>query len=82
MRNAFLMALGLWFAAGIAGAQQKLPLEDYLNQVRSQGPDYKAVQASEEGMEEQSHQMDLIYSPFLTASYNHLHDQAQQPILI
>jgi outer membrane protein TolC len=60
------------------GAQGTFTLEDYMLQVKAQGPDFKSTQASAEGLEKQSHQMDLTYSPQLVASYNHLDDQAQQ----
>jgi outer membrane protein TolC len=67
----------LWLAAGAAFAQQKLSLEDYLGQVKSQGADYQSSQAAVEGYEKQSHQQDLTYSPQMVASYNHLDDKEQ-----
>lgn len=79
MKKVFFVGLGLWFAAGSAFAQQSLTLEKYLKQVSQGGPEYQAAQAGEEGLQDQSHQMDLIYSPFLVASYSHLDDQEQQP---
>ena len=72
--------LGFWLAAGIAGfvgfanAQEKLSLADYLNQVKTQGPDYRSAEASVVGLQKQSHQMDLLYSPTLIANYNHMDD--------
>jgi len=77
MRFMTLLAAGFWLATGLAFGGT-LSLEDYLNQVRSQGPDYKSFQASAEGLEKQSHQQDLLYAPQLNASYNHLDDQQPQ----
>ena len=64
--------------AGTAWAGPKLSLEDYLGQVKTQGADYQATQAAVEGFEKQSHQQDLVYSPQLVASYNHMDDRSQQ----
>ena len=68
----------IWLVTGMACAQGTLKLEDYLGQVKSQGPDYQAAQAAVEGYSKQSHQQDLTYSPQLLASYTHLDDQSQQ----
>ena len=72
----FLIVISL--AAGRVLAQQKLPLEDYLQQVQRQGTNYKAAKAQAEGYEKESHQQDLTYSPQLVAGYNHLDDSSQQ----
>jgi outer membrane protein len=78
MGKQFGLGMALWLAAGAAFAQQKLSLEDYLGQVKSQGADFQSSQAAVEGYEKQSHQLDLMYSPQLVAGYNHLDDQEQQ----
>ena len=74
MKKMIRMGMGLWLAAGMALAQQKLTLEDYLQQVQNQGTNYQAAKAQAEGYEKESHQMDLTYSPQLVAGYNHLVD--------
>lgn len=58
----------------VSGWGETFTLSDYLHQVQTQGPDYLSWQASEEGLEKQSHQMDLTYSPVLSVVYNHLDD--------
>lgn len=78
MKKMIRMGMGLWLAAGMALAQQKLTLEDYLQQVQNQGTNYQAAKAQAEGYEKESHQMDLTYSPQLVAGYNHLVDQSQE----
>ncbi len=75
MKKLMGLGLGLWLAAGMASAQQKLSLEDYLTQVKAQGPEYQSAKASAEGLEKQAHQQDLIYSPVLVAGYNHMDDK-------
>ncbi len=82
MKKLMGLGLGLWLAAGMASAQQKLSLEDYLAQVKAQGSEYKGLQAAEEGYRKESHQMDLLYSPVLTANYSHLNDQSQQATVL
>ncbi len=82
MKKTFLLGLGLWLAAGLSLAQQKLSLENYLQQVQQQGPDFQASSAAAEGYEKQSHQQDLVYSPQLVASYNHMDDQSQQSTVL
>lgn len=82
MKKIIGLGLGLWLASGLALAQQKLTLEDYLRQVQSQGTNYQAAKAQAEGYEKQSHQQDLTYSPQLVASYNHLDDQSQQSTVL
>jgi outer membrane protein len=82
MRKSLGLALGFYLAAGLACAQGILSLEDYLGQVKAQGPDYKSAQAAVEGYEKQSHQQDLTYSPELVAGYNHVDDQSQQSTLL
>jgi outer membrane protein TolC len=81
MKKILGLGLGLWLA-GSAALAQTLTLKDYLKQVQSQGPDYQSAQASVIGLEKQSHQMDLTYSPVLTASYNHMDDQSQQSTVL
>ena len=76
-RLALFILLSLGFTRG-AFAQQKLSLESYLDQVQTKGPAYQAAQASVEGLEKQSHQQDLIYSPQLVAGYNHQDDKSMQ----
>ncbi len=82
MKKTIRMGMGLWLAAGMALAQQKLALEDYLQQVQNQGTNYQAAKAQAEGYEKESHQQDLTYSPQLLVGYNHLNDQSQQPSLL
>jgi len=77
MKNIFALGLAFWLA-GSAAFAGTLSLKDYLNQVESQGPDYQSAQAAVIGLEKQSHQQDLTYSPVLSASYNHLNDQSPQ----
>jgi outer membrane protein len=77
MKKILGLGLGIWLA-GSAVFAETLKLSDYLNQVESKGPDYKSAQASVVGLEKQSHQQDLIYSPVLVASYNHT-DDTEQP---
>jgi outer membrane protein len=74
------LGLGLlvFSCAGWGSAQSSLTLSDYLGQVQSKGPGFQSAQAAVEGYEKQSHQQDLIYSPQLIASYNHLNDQSIQ----
>jgi outer membrane protein TolC len=74
------LSLFLFLAAGPLKAQQTLSLDDYLNQVKTQGPDYQSQAAAVEGFEKQSHQQDLTYSPVLTAGYNHQDNQALSEI--
>src|SRR5579862_6275057 len=78
MRKYYAGGLAIWLAAGISFAQGTLGLQDYLEQGKSQGPEYQSAQESKEGYEKQSHQQDLTYSPQLVAGYNHLGDQSQQ----
>ncbi len=78
MRKPLGLILGFYLSSGAAFAQSNLSLEDYLGQVKAQGPDYKSAQAAVEGYEKQSHQQDLTYSPQLVASYNHM-DDTEQP---
>ena len=54
-----------------------MSLQDYLIQVKTQGPEFQSAQSSVEGLEKQSHQQDLTYSPVLVASYNHEDDTEQ-----
>ncbi len=82
MKNSTRMGLGIWLAAGLAWSQQNLTLESYLDQVQSQGADFKASQASAIAYEKESHQNDLIYSPQLEVAYTHLNDQSQQPTIL
>jgi len=72
------LSLFLFLTVSPLEAQQTLSLEDYLHQVKSQGPDYQSQAAAVEGFEKQSHQQDLTYSPVLTAGYNHENDESQQ----
>ncbi len=81
MKRWSLAAL-LFILAGSGFAQSSLSLSDYLGQVQTKGPGFQAAQAAVEGYEKQSHQQDLIYSPQLIASYNHLDDQSQQVFAI
>src|SRR5690242_7463442 len=69
--------LGCWMVAGIAFAEN-LSLENYLGQVKSQGPAFRSAQAAVESYEKQSHQQDLIYSPTLNIGYGHLDDRQEQ----
>lgn len=73
-----ILGLLMMIIAGPVLAQNKLSLTDYLTQVKAKGPAFQAAQASVEGLEKQSHQEDLTYSPQLTASYNHTDDLSQQ----
>src|SRR5579883_3250395 len=82
MRKSLGLILGFYLSAAIACAQGALSLQDYLGQVKSQGPDYQSAQAAVEGYEKQSHQQDLIYSPQLVASYHHTDDQSQQSSIL
>jgi outer membrane protein TolC len=77
MKKILGFGLGLYLTGSVAFAQT-LALNDYLKQVESQGPDYQSAQAAVVGLEKQSHQQDLTYSPVLVASYNHFDDQEQQ----
>src|ERR1700677_2086804 len=77
MKKILGFGLGLYLAGSVAFAQT-LALGDYLKQVESQGPDYQSAQAAVVGLEKQSHQQDLTYSPVLVAGYNHFDDQEQQ----
>lgn len=79
MRLTTLVALAVWSGAGMALADN-LSLGNYLDQVTSKGPDFRAAQASAEGLDKQSRQQDLLYAPTLSASYGHLDDQQQQII--
>ncbi|HJT23865.1 MAG TPA: TolC family protein [bacterium] len=72
----------VWLVANLACAQGTLSLEDYLGQVKGKGADYQSAEASVEGLEKQSHQQDLTYSPQLVAGYNHVDDQSQQPTFL
>jgi outer membrane protein TolC len=76
-RRGFIL-FAVFIGSSAAFAQTKLSLSNYLDQVKTQGPDYQSAKTSEEGFEKQSHQQDLTYSPQLIASYNHLDDQSQQ----
>ncbi len=58
----------------VSGWGETLTLLDYLHQVQTRGPDYLSFKASAEGLKGQAHQLDLTYSPILTAGYNHLDD--------
>ena len=78
MRKHSIAGLVVWLAVGAVWGQGALSLQDYLGQVKAKGADYQSEQAAVEGYEKQSHQEDLIYSPQLVASYNHLDDQSQQ----
>src|SRR6185295_9570482 len=71
--------LGCWMLVGAAFAEN-LSLENYLGQVKSRGPAFRAAQAAVESYEKQSHQQDLIYSPILNVGYGHMDDQQQQII--
>src|SRR5579864_6214362 len=82
MKRTGMWVLLVFGTVGISFAQQKFSLEDYLGQVKAKGQGYQSAQASVEGLEKQSHQQDLTYSPVLTASYNHLDDQSQQVFAI
>lgn len=82
MGKRFIGGLALWLAAGMACAQNSLTLQDYLDEVQGRSADYQACQAAAEGYEKQSHQQDLVYSPYLTASYSHLDDQSQQSTVL
>ena len=78
MKKTFLLLAAMVFGASTGWAQSKLPLRDYLEQVRGKGSAFQASQAAVEGFEKQSHEQDLLYSPQLNAGYNHLHDQQPQ----
>ncbi len=73
MKKTAVLVLGIWMA-GSAVFAGNLSMADYLNEVKGQGPDYRSAEASVEGLDKQSHQQDLVYSPVLTASYNHIND--------
>ncbi|HTA75835.1 MAG TPA: TolC family protein [bacterium] len=73
MKKILALGLGLWLAGNTASAGT-LSLQEYLKEVESQGPDYQSAQAAVVGLEKQSHQQDLTYSPVLVASYNHVND--------
>lgn len=73
MKKIGVFILGCWLA-GSAAFGQSLSLSDYLAEVKSQGSDYRSAQASVEGLDKQSHQQDLTYSPVLVAGYNHDND--------
>ncbi len=77
MRKILGLILGSWLVGGSVFAES-LTLESYLKQVKSQGAGYRSA-AAVEGLDKQSHQQDLIYSPQLTAGYNH-YDDTQQPV--
>ncbi len=77
MKKILGLGLGFWLAGNTVFAGT-LSLQDYLKEVQSQGPDYQSAQAAVIGLEKQSHQQDLTYSPVLVASYNHFDDQEQQ----
>jgi outer membrane protein TolC len=73
MKKILGLVLSFWLA-GSALFAQSLPLSNYLKEVKSQGADYQSAEASVEGLDKQSHQQDLVYSPVLVASYNHEDD--------
>lgn len=75
-RRPFFFWIG-FLAAPVLNAQS-LSLGDYLQEVKAQGPDYRAQAAAVEGDEKQSRQGDLTYSPVLTAGFNHQDDQSLQ----
>ncbi|HVM32271.1 MAG TPA: TolC family protein [bacterium] len=76
MRRRLFFALAFLSLAPAVKAQS-LSLSDYLNQVKIQGSDYQSRAAAVTAYEKQTHEQDLIYSPLLTASYNHLDDTEQ-----
>ncbi len=78
MKKPLGLIIGLYLSAGMAPAQGVLTLEDYLGQVKGQGPNYQSARDAAEGYEKQSHQQDLTYSPVLVAGYNHM-DDTEQP---
>lgn len=79
MKNNIIWAVAFWSAVGVANnaGADDLTLDKYLQQVKSQGADYQAASASVEGLDKQSHQQDLLYSPQLIAGYNHYDDTEQ-----
>ena len=78
MRKTILLLTVLGLGTSASWAQSKLLLKDYLEQVKGKGSAFQASQAAVEGFEKQSHQQDLLYSPQLVASYNHLNDKSPQ----
>jgi len=79
MKYARFLALSpLVFMAGLAWAEPaSLTLNDYLNQVRSDNPAFRASLETQRGFPLQSWESHLVYSPNLYADINYLDDRKE-----
>jgi outer membrane protein TolC len=75
-----IVLLTLWAGVVSSSHAAGLTMEDYLNQVRSQGPAYRAAQSAAEGLSKQRVQTDLIYSPMLVLHGQRTDDRKEQAL--
>jgi len=68
--------LFLFSSAGKSMGENLLTMDDFLAQVKSNNPDIKAANYSLDSMGKKVLEMDMVYSPFLSANYSWLDDQS------
>jgi len=77
MRTLMTMTVLLLASSAPAGA---FSIDEYLQQVKTQGPAYRSAQSAAEGLSKQRVQTDLIYSPMLILHGQRTDDQKEQSI--
>jgi outer membrane protein TolC len=73
-----LTTLSLTLFAAHAASAGTLSVDEYLQQVRTQGPAFRSAQSAAEGLSKQRVQADLIYSPMLIMHGQRTDDRKEQ----
>lgn len=75
-KGCFIILISCFFMYANASAQEILTLDNYLKQVEENNSEVKAIDLAIESLGKKILELDMVYSPYLSADYNYTNDKS------